>query len=50
MDQAIPGIANGNVAWGDYDRDGDLDLALMGTSQGYRTILYRNDSGIFCRF
>ena len=47
MDQAIPGIANGNVAWGDYDRDGDLDLALMGTSQGYQTILYRNDSGVF---
>ena len=47
MDQAIPGIANGNVAWGDYDRDGDLDLALMGTSQGYQTILYRNDLGVF---
>ena len=47
MDQGIPGIANGNVAWGDYDRDGDLDLALMGTSQGYQTILYRNDSGVF---
>ena len=47
MDQAIPGISNGNVAWGDYDRDGDLDLALMGTEQGYITKLYRNDLGVF---
>jgi len=47
MDQAIPGISNGNIAWGDYDRDGDLDLALMGTEQGYITKLYRNDSGVF---
>jgi len=47
MDQAIPGIADGNVAWGDYDRDGDLDLALMGTEQGYITKLYRNDEGTF---
>ena len=47
MDQDIPGISKGNVAWGDYDRDGDLDLALMGTEQGYITKLYRNDSGVF---
>jgi hypothetical protein len=32
-----------SVAWGDYDRDGDLDLAA-GNYEGY-TRLYRNDGG-----
>ena len=36
-------------AWGDYDGDGDLDLALTGlTTAGVpTTIVYRNDSGVF---
>lgn len=40
---AMPGtLAN---AWADYDRDGDLDLALVGQSGAVS--LYRNDRGSF---
>ncbi|GIV59480.1 MAG: hypothetical protein KatS3mg043_0569 [Rhodothermaceae bacterium] len=37
----------GAAAWGDYDDDGDLDLALSGASEtdGFATLLYRNDAG-----
>ncbi len=45
--QDIPGFEDGAVAWGDYDRDGDLDLAVMGRSEGFKTFIYRNDDGIF---
>lgn len=48
------GVAFGAVAWGDYDRNGTLDLALSGNvvqngqSLGYVTELYRNnDIGTF---
>ena len=36
-------------AWGDYDGDGDLDLALTGltTLGAPTTIVYRNDNGVF---
>ncbi len=47
MDQTIPGVEEGSVAWGDYDRDGDLDLAIMGKENGFITAIYRNDGGIF---
>lgn len=34
--------------WGDYDNDGDADLAMHGLKNGkYLTILYRNDNGTF---
>ena len=40
-------MATGVAAWGDYDRDGDLDLQLTGTTDGTPTgaiaRLYRND-------
>ncbi|MBS1517883.1 MAG: T9SS type A sorting domain-containing protein [Bacteroidetes bacterium] len=42
----IPGISSASVSWGDYDRDGDLDLALAAYSadhQGVITRVYRND-------
>ena len=36
------------VAWGDYDQDGDPDIALAGTgSGGPIAMIYRNDNGAF---
>ncbi|WP_415830964.1 FG-GAP-like repeat-containing protein, partial [Flavobacterium weaverense] len=45
----FPGLANGSVAWGDYDRDGDLDVAIMGQSPtlGAVTALFENRNGEF---
>jgi hypothetical protein len=40
----LTGASRGEAAWGDYDRDGDLDLAITGKEA---TILYRNDAGSF---
>ena len=43
------GLANGAVAWGDYDRDGDQDVAVMGESAttGAVTAIYQNNQGVF---
>jgi hypothetical protein len=44
---ALVGVRNessGNLAWGDYDGDGDLDLAIAGEADtGYIARVYRND-------
>jgi hypothetical protein len=48
----LVGVKNGCGKWGDYDRDGDLDIVTLGeqregnTTYGSFTI-YRNDSGVF---
>jgi hypothetical protein len=39
-----PGVFYGNVSWGDYDNDGDLDLIFNGY---FKTRIYRNDNGSF---
>ena len=42
----MAGVSSSTVAWGDYDRDGDLDLAVSGESSGILgpgTTIYRND-------
>ncbi|MFN8589265.1 MAG: T9SS type A sorting domain-containing protein [Candidatus Eisenbacteria bacterium] len=47
---ALPNLSEGAAAWGDCDRDGDLDLLLAGedSSATYVTQVYRNDgNGVF---
>jgi len=47
--QELTGVSYGSLAWGDYDRDGDLDLALSGLTEaapGRFTKIYRNDDGV----
>jgi hypothetical protein len=49
---AFDQVAYGDLDWGDFDGDGDLDLALMGfiETQGAVTWIYRNDGGdVFTR-
>ncbi len=56
-EMGLVGLENGSAAWGDYDQDGDMDLAVMGISLRtyspttqqitYRpgTVIYSNDNG-----
>src|ERR1041384_5749164 len=43
------GLSRASAAWGDFDGDGDLDLAMTGlTTEGIpTTLVYRNDGGTF---
>jgi len=44
---SLPATSYGSVAWGDYDNDGDLDLAISNFNSGGSTKIFKNDSGIF---
>ncbi len=45
----LPGVVYGSVAWGDYDKDGRLDILLTGvdSSANYITKIYRNTGSGF---
>jgi hypothetical protein len=45
----LPGLSRATAAWGDFDGDGDLDLAMTGLNgSGLPTTrIYRNDGGTF---
>ena len=45
----VPALSFSSVAWGDYDRDGDQDMAIMGRGiqEGVITRLYENQEGVF---
>jgi hypothetical protein len=46
----LPAFVTGSAAWSDYDRDGDLDLAVNGrlSNQNYAFKILRNDgNGVF---
>ncbi|MBM3404909.1 MAG: T9SS type A sorting domain-containing protein [Bacteroidetes bacterium] len=46
---SITNVAYGASAWGDYDKDGDLDLLLCGdrTTGSFYAGIFRNDNGSF---
>lgn len=48
LQAGLPGASRGELEWGDFDNDGDLDLAICGDSDGpWVNNLYRNDNGVF---
>jgi len=48
INAVLPGVSYCYLSWGDYDNDGDLDLAIAGDTVSDRiTKIYRNDNGNF---
>jgi hypothetical protein len=47
IEAGLPGVWGSSAVWGDYDNDGDLDIALMGWGGTEITKIFRNDNGTF---
>jgi hypothetical protein len=48
---SITAVGTGYSAWGDFDNDGDLDIAVIGATASNRIAkIYRNDGGTFSIF
>ena len=49
LNNSIINIKNGDVDWGDYDNDGDLDILICGTNNSDEnvTLIYQNNNAIF---
>ena len=49
LQPGITGVKSGELEWGDYDSDGDLDLAICGyhSPGSYISKIYRNDDSVF---
>ncbi len=47
VNSGVEPLSDGDAAWGDFDRDGDLDLLVCGYDAAGvgQSILYRNDDG-----
>lgn len=51
ISSSITAVSSGNSAWGDFDNDGDLDIAVIGATASNRIAkIYKNDGGTFSNF
>lgn len=47
LDVGLPRLSNSDAKWGDFDNDGDLDIAMTGraASENYVSFILRNEGG-----